>query len=61
MINSHEAPDGATASRQDVAVSALVRSGAIGALVLAGTATAIVVGIWLLFYLLVFLPRASGT
>ena len=37
---------------------AILRSGAKGAVVLAGLATAIVVVIWFAFYLLVFLPRA---
>ena len=36
------------------------RSGAMGALVLAGIATAIVVAIWFAFYLLVFVPRAGA-
>lgn len=34
-------------------------SGAVGALAVAGIATAIVILIWLLFYLLVFTPRAT--
>ena len=38
-------------------IEAIVRSGPIGALTVAGIATAIVIGMWLLFYLLVFLPR----
>ena len=42
------------------AVDAILRSGARGGVVLAGLATAVVVAIWLLFYLLVFLPRATG-
>jgi len=55
MINSD--PDEPN-SQQDAAVSASLRSGARGAVVLAGLATAIVVGIWFAFYLLVFVPRA---
>jgi hypothetical protein len=39
-------------------VQAILRSGAKGAAVLAGIATAVVVLIWFAFYLLVFLPRA---
>ena len=39
-------------------VNAILRSGATGAVVLAGLATAIVVAIWFAFYLLVFVPRA---
>jgi hypothetical protein len=61
MINSDPLPEDTDAGGQDAAVHALMRSGAIGALVLAGAATAIVVGIWLLFYLLVFLPRGGAT
>ena len=55
MINSD--PDEPNAQR-DPAVNASLRSGAKGAVALAGLATAIVVGIWLAFYLLVFVPRA---
>ena len=36
----------------------ILRSGAKGAVVLAGLATAIVVAMWFAFYLLVFVPRA---
>ena len=43
---------------QDADVNAILRSGARGAVVLAGLATAIVVAIWFAFYLLVFVPRA---
>jgi hypothetical protein len=54
MINSDPpappAPD-------DNAVDRIAAQGPSGALVLAGIATAIVVAIWLAFYLLVFLPR----
>ncbi|WP_377299591.1 hypothetical protein [Rhizobium sp. SGZ-381] len=41
-------------------IDAIVRSGPIGALTVAGIATAIVIGIWFLFYLLVFLPRGAN-
>jgi hypothetical protein len=44
--------------QQDAAVSASLQSGAKGAVALAGIATAIVVAIWFVFYLLVFVPRA---
>jgi hypothetical protein len=47
--------------RRDADVNAILRSGAIGAVVLAGLSTAIVVAIWLVFYLLVFLPRAIAS
>ena len=43
---------------QDADVNAISQSGARGALVLAGLATAVVVAIWFAFYLVVFVPRA---
>jgi len=59
MINSDPTTDEDDAStQQDADVNAILRSGAKGAVVLAGLATAIVVAIWLAFYLLVFVPRA---
>ena len=59
MINSEPDPGGDGPSpHHDAAVNAIVRSGAKGAVVLAGLATMIVVAIWFAFYLLVFLPRA---
>ena len=59
MLNSDPPTgDGDTSAQQDADVSAILRSGATGAVVLAGRATAIVVAIWFAFYLLVFLPRA---
>jgi hypothetical protein len=59
MINS----DPVTAEisgTQDQAVDGIVRSGARGAVVLAGIATAIVIGLWVAFYLLVFMPRGPA-
>jgi hypothetical protein len=41
----------------DAAVDEIVMNGPGGALVLAGIATAIVIGLWFLFYFVVFLPR----
>jgi hypothetical protein len=59
MINSDPATgDGDTSTQQDADVNVILRSGARGAVVLAGLATAIVVAIWFAFYLLVFVPRA---
>lgn len=56
MINSDaETPELARA--RDEAVERIVRSGASGAVALAGIATAIVIGLWVGFYFLVFLPR----
>ena len=40
-------------------IDEIVRSGPRGAIVVAGIATAIVVGLWFAFYLMVFLPRGS--
>jgi hypothetical protein len=57
MLNSEPIiPD--TGPRSEAELDAVLRSGAMGAVVLAGLATAIVVAVWVLFYLLVFLPRA---
>jgi len=39
------------------ALERIVLDGPMGAIVLAGSATAIVILIWIAFYLLVFLPR----
>ena len=59
MINSEPTSgEGNAATQQDADVNAILRSGARGAFVLAGLATAIVVAIWFAFYLLVFVPRA---
>ena len=59
MINSEPIRGESDAGMQeDADVNAILRSGARGALVLAGLATAIVVAIWFAFYLLVFVPRA---
>ncbi|WP_248558376.1 hypothetical protein [Paraburkholderia terrae] len=41
----------------DQAVERIVLDGPKGAIVLAGTSTAIVIVIWIVFYVLVFLPR----
>ncbi len=54
MINSeHEA------QLDDEALEPILRNGARGAVMLAGIATAIVIGLWFAFYLFVFLPRAA--
>ena len=59
MINSRPATDDDDATAQeDPALNAILLSGAKGAVALAGLATAVVVVIWFLFYLLVFVPRA---
>jgi hypothetical protein len=43
----------------DEALEPILRSGSRGAMILAGIATAIVIGLWLAFYLFVFMPRAT--
>jgi len=59
MLNSDPAPgDRHASAQQDADVNAILRSGAKGAVVLAGLATLVVVAIWFAFYLLVFVPRA---
>jgi hypothetical protein len=58
MLNSDPATHGDAGTQQDADVNAILRSGAKGAVVLAGLASAIVVAIWFVFYLLVFVPRA---
>ena len=58
MINSSTPP--LTASASDTqAVEAIVSSGPSGALWVAGIATAIVIALWLAFYLMVFVPRGA--
>ena len=57
MINSP--PPSATSATEEEQVDAIVRSGPGGAIAVAGIATAIVIGLWFAFYLLVFLPRSA--
>jgi hypothetical protein len=57
MINSPAPASDKTTVGPDV--DAIVRSGPSGAIAVAGVATAIVVGLWFAFYLLVYLPRGS--
>ena len=62
MINSDPISGESDAGTlQDADVNAILRSGARGAVVLAGLATAIVVVIWIAFYALVFVPRAMAS
>ena len=62
MINSEPTRGESDAGTQeDADVNAILRSGARGALLLAGLATAIVVVIWIAFYALVFVPRAMAS
>ena len=52
--------DTGAGSTQDAAVNAVLRTGATGAIALAGIAVAVVVALWFAFYLLVFVPRAGA-
>jgi hypothetical protein len=61
MLNSDPIPNDTATPPDEAAVNAILRSGAIGAMVLAGVATAIVIAIWFVFYLAVFLPRAVAS
>jgi hypothetical protein len=47
-----------SAETEDARVEVIVRSGPLGAVVVAGIATAIVIALWFAFYFMVFLPRA---
>jgi hypothetical protein len=58
MINSEQDTNRPEQSH-DEAVDAIVRNGAAGAVVLAGLSSAIVTGLWLAFYFLVFIPRGA--
>jgi hypothetical protein len=58
MINT-EIPDG-EAQTTESRVDDIVAGGPHGAIVLAGISTAVVVALWLLFYLLVFVPRGGS-
>jgi hypothetical protein len=60
MLNSDSEPVDGTGSTEDAAVNAAMRTGAPGAIVLAGVASAIVVALWFAFYFLVFVPRAGA-
>ena len=58
MLNS-DPPVDDTVTPNDAAVNAIGQSGARGAIVLAGIATAIIVAIWFAFYFLIFVPRTG--
>jgi hypothetical protein len=58
MINSSP-PQTLAPQSEHESVEAIVSAGPSGALAVAGIATAIVVALWLAFYLLVFLPRSA--
>jgi hypothetical protein len=61
MLNSDPAPNNGAAPPDETELDAILRSGAIGAMVLAGLATATVIAMGFVFYLLVFLPRAVAS
>jgi hypothetical protein len=55
MIVSQDAPP--SIEPEDARVDKIVRSGPLGAVVVAGIATAVVIALWFAFYFMVFLPR----
>jgi hypothetical protein len=55
MIVSQDTPS--SPETEDARIEEIVRSGPKGAVVVAGTATAIVIALWFVFYFMVFLPR----
>ncbi len=57
MINTQPAA-GQAGDGDDTAVQAIVQRGPTGARMLAGIATAVVIGLWCAFYLLIFVPRS---
>jgi hypothetical protein len=59
MINA-QAGTVRTGEAEEAAVAAIVESGAGGAKILAGVSTALVIGLWLAFYQLVFVPRSGA-
>ena len=57
MIISQDASSSPEA--EEARIEEIVRSGPHGAVVVAGIATAIVIALWFMFYVMVFLPRGS--
>jgi hypothetical protein len=57
MIVSEDAAS--SSETEDARVDRIVRSGPLGAVAVAGIATAIVIALWFAFYFMVFLPRGS--
>ncbi len=57
MINS-SSPQSSSSGSENEAIDAIVGSGSICAVAVAGIATAVVVALWFAFYLFVFLPRS---
>ena len=54
------AGDDAPSASQDKEMEVIARSGARGAVLVAGLATAVVIGLWIAFYLFVFVPRGAA-
>ena len=57
MINAEPAL-ARTDDAENTEVATIVSTGANGAKTLAGLATGVVIGLWIAFYLLVFVPRS---
>jgi hypothetical protein len=57
VINA-EPPTSRTEDAENAAVETILGTGASGAKMLAGVATAVVIGLWLVFYFYVFVPRS---
>ncbi|WP_158903729.1 hypothetical protein [Burkholderia sp. L27(2015)] len=55
--HAHELDHDAEHAAQQEAVARIVREGPRGAIAIAGTAVAVVIGLWFAFYFLVYLPR----
>ncbi len=53
----HEEDDAAQGVGEQAAVDAIVERGPIGAYAVAGVATAIVIALWIAFYVFAYLPR----
>jgi hypothetical protein len=61
MMNAESTPRGIEdPGATDAAIHDIVSTGARGALLLAGISVAVVIGLWFLFYFLIFVPRAAG-
>ena len=58
MLNVN--PDSDDPESDEPAVERIVLTGGRGALALVAIATAVVIGLWLAFYLFVFIPRAGA-
>ena len=57
MIISPDAPP--SPETEEARIDKIMRAGPLGAVVVAGIATAVVIALWFTFYFMVFLPRGS--